>query len=308
MRFAYRIVTGVAGVALLAGTAACGGDEKEESSHGGDSRSDGGGDGAGTVEALQAAAENTADVRSARFEGEMNAPEAAGGQMTLEGVMSWDPTLTMEMTTSGGELASTPGAPEEVAVRWIDDVMYMHMGPEFGAEMDGREWLSMDLNAVAEIAGEAGDPAMADAMTMGLESTNQNPAQQMGLLLNSPGIEEVGEETLNGVETRHYAGTVTIEDAVAGDQGGVTELLTEEEVEQLVAAMEQQGIESYDIDVWIDGDDMPVQVRQSYDTVEGPVEYEVRYSDFNTDVSVDAPPADAVLDFMELLADMGAEL
>ncbi|GAA3871870.1 hypothetical protein [Streptomyces sedi] len=307
MRFAYRVATGIAGVALLAGTAACGGDDKEESSKGA-SENEGGGGGEQTVQALQAAAENTADVRSARFEGEMNAPEAAGGQMTLEGVMSWDPTLTMEMTTSGGELASTPGAPDEVAVRWIDNVMYMHMGPEFGAEMDGREWLSMDLDAVAEIAGEAGDPAMADAMTMGLESTNQNPAQQMGLLLNSPGIEEVGEESLDGVETRHYAGNVTVEDAVAGDQGGVTELLTEDEVEQLVAAMEQQGIESYDIDVWIDENDMPVQVRQSYDTVEGPVEYEVRYSDFDTDVAVEAPPADGVLDFMELLADMGAEL
>lgn len=300
MRFAYRMLTGIAGAALLAGTAACG--SEDGSSEG---RATDGQNGTDTSAALQAAAESTAEMHSARFEGEMNAPAAAGGQLTMEGVMSWEPTLSMEMTTSGEQLAQTPGAPEEIVVRWIDNVMYMGMGPEFGAEMDGREWLSMDLAAIAE---ESGDPAVADAMSMGLESTNQDPAQQMAMLLNSPGIEEVGEETLDGVETRHYAGTMSVEDALTGDQGGATELLTGEELEQLVEMMEQQGIESYDIDVWIDENDLPVQVRQSYDTDQGPVEYEVRYSDFNTEVAVEEPAAGTVVDFVELMAELGATL
>ncbi|WP_147472625.1 LolA-like protein [Streptomyces triticirhizae] len=301
MRFAFRMLTGVAGVALLAGTAACGSEDgSPESRATAEERS-----GQDASAALQAAAETTSEMRSARFEGEMTAPASAGGQTTMEGVMSWDSSLTMRMFVSGEELAATPGAPDEIEVRWLDNVMYMHMGTEFGAEMGGPEWLSMDLAAIAE---ESGDAAMADAMTMGLESAGQDPAQQVAMLLSAPGIEEVGEETVNGVETRHYAGTMSVEDAVAGDQSGLTEVLTEEEVEQLVATMEQQGIDGYDIDVWIDENDLPVQVRQSYETPEGPVEYEVRYSDFNTEVSVEQPAAELVIDFVELMEELNASL
>ncbi|MDT0267735.1 hypothetical protein RM844_15735 [Streptomyces sp. DSM 44915] len=302
MRSRYRLLTGIAGVALLAGTAACGSEDGSDAEGRGGERN--GSDVTDISAALQAAAETTAGMNSARFEGEMTAPAAAGGSMTMTGVMSWQPALAMEMNITSDELAGTPGAPEEMVVRWVDNVMFMNMGPEFQAEMDGREWLSMDLNAIAE---ESGDPAMADAMAMGLESTNQDPAQQIAMLLSAPGIEEVGEESVNGVQTRRFSGTMSVEDALAQDQSGVTELLTEEEQRQLVTAMEQQGIESYDIDVWIDGSDLPVQIRQAYDTAEGPVEYEVRYSDFNTDVSVEEPAANTVLDFMELLAEFQVE-
>ncbi|UED84652.1 hypothetical protein [Streptomyces profundus] len=297
MRFTLRAAAGIAGVALLAGTAACG-SEDNSSEGGGDERTV-----SDAASALQAAAETTSGMTSARFEGQITGPAAAGGDMTMEGVMSWESSLVMEMTAHSDELAATPGAPPEMTIRWLDNVMYMNMGEEFASEMDGRSWLSMDLAALAE---ESGDQAIADALTMGLESTNQDPAQQMGIMLQSPGIEEVGEETLDGVETRHFQGTVTVEDAIAGDAAGTAAGLTDAELEQLVDMMEQQGIESYEIDVWIDENDLPVQITQSYDTNEGPVENQVRYFDYNTDVTVEAPPADSVFDFMDLLAEMGA--
>ncbi|WP_062207517.1 hypothetical protein [Streptomyces sp. NBRC 109706] len=298
MRFTLRAAAGIAGVALLAGTAACGSDDGPTEGGGGGERSV-----SDAASALQAAAETTSEMTSARFEGRMSAPASAGGEMTMDGVMSWDSALVMEMAVQSEELAATPGAPQEMTIRWLDNVMYMNMGEEFAAEMEGREWLSLDLTAIAE---ETGDQAMVDALTMGLESTNQDPAQQMGIMLQSPGIEEVGEETLDGVETRHYQGTVTVEDAIAGDSGGATATLTDAELEQLVEMMEQQGIESYDIDVWIDENDLPVRIVQSYDSNEGPIEYEMRYFDYNTDIAVEAPPADSVFDFMDLLAEMGA--
>lgn len=88
------------------------------------------------------------------------------------------------------------------------------------------------------------------------------------------------------------------------ESNGSADFLTEEERERLIEVMREQGIESYDVEVWVDGNDFPVQIHQTYDTSMGPVEYEVRYSDFGTGVDVAAPPADSVVDFGELLQEL----
>ncbi|RBM06906.1 hypothetical protein [Streptomyces sp. PT12] len=294
MRPTRKVALGFATAALLAGTAACG--DSEETTDG--SSGNGGGRSAGSpFEAVSAAAETTREVTSARFEATMSSPAQAGGDVEMSGAMSWDPELAMDLTMTGEALAADPSVPQEVDVVWVDGVMYMHMGQEFAAEFDGRGWMAMDLMSLAE---ETGDPAVADSMSFGLDSANQDPAQQLGLLLEAPEIQLVGEETLDGVGTTRYQGTISVEDAIERD-GGTEALLTDEERDQLVEAMNSQGIESYDLDVWVDENDYPVQIHQSFDTDAGPVEYEVRYSDYGTDVSAEAPPAETVVDFMELL-------
>jgi hypothetical protein len=70
--------------------------------------------------------------------------------------------------------------------------------------------------------------------------------------------------------------------------------------------MGEQGIDGYDIDVWLDENDFPVRIRQSYETGEGPVESEVNYSDLGTDVEVTAPPSGSVIDFMDILDEMAS--
>ncbi|MDT0346068.1 hypothetical protein [Streptomyces litchfieldiae] len=296
MRSPGRVALGAATAVLLAGTAACGGSESGSpfDSRGGDTAP--GGD---AFEAVAAAAETTQEVTSANFEAVMSSPQSAGGDLEMTGSMSWEPELAMDLTMSGDGLAAAPGMPAEVSVRWVDDVMYMDMGEDFAAEFEGRNWMAMDLMALAQ---ETGDEAVADAMSFGLDSANQDPAQQLALLLESPEIELVGEETLDGVEVSHYRGTISTEDAL--ENGGGAGLLTEEERRRLADAMGEQGIESYHLDVWVDENDLPVRINQSYDTDSGPVEYEVRYSDFGADVTVEAPPAGSVLDFMDLMGEL----
>ncbi|WP_059012842.1 hypothetical protein [Streptomyces specialis] len=299
MRPIRTAALGAAGVALLAATAAC------SDSGSGSTSTDSSGQGDGTsvraaFDAVAAAAETTRETTSARFEAVMRSPQSAGGELEMSGAMSWDPELAMDITMTGEGLAADPAIPEEIAVVWVDDVMYMNMGAGFGGDFQGRDWLALDLTALAE---ESGDEAAADALSFGLDEAGQDPAQQLALLLQSPEIEVVGEESLDGVEVTHYQGTISVEDAM--ERNGSADFLTEEEREELIDVMEQQGIESYDIDVWVDDNDFPVRIHQTYDTSAGPVEYEVRYSDFGTDVEVAAPPAGSVVDFGELLRELG---
>ncbi|MGK5529117.1 hypothetical protein [Streptomyces sp. URMC 129] len=297
MRPIRKAALGAAGVALLAATAACGDSGSGEAT---DRSGEGGTSVRAAFDAVAAAAETTQETTSARFEAVMRSPQSAGGELEMSGAMAWAPELAMDLTMTGEGLAADPSIPAELAVVWVDNVMYMNMGEEFGSEFDGRDWISLDLTALAE---ESGDEAVADALSFGLDEANQDPAQQLALLLESPEIEVVGEETLDGVEVTHYQGTISVEDAM--ESNGSADFLTEEERRQLIDVMEDQGIESYDIEVWVDENDFPVQIHQSYDTTMGPVEYEVRYSDFGSGVDVTAPPADSVVDFAELLQEFG---
>jgi hypothetical protein len=153
-----------------------------------------------------------------------------------------------------------------------------------------------------DIAEETGDEELTDTMSYGLDAANQDPARQVALLLESPDIDLVGKETLDGEPVDHYEGTITVEDALAS--GGGADLLTEEQRQEVTDAMREQGIDSYDIDVWVDENDFPVRIRQSYDTGLGPVESEMTYSNLGADVSVAAPPDGSVVDFMDLLGQL----
>ncbi|TDC21115.1 hypothetical protein E1265_18890 [Streptomyces sp. 8K308] len=300
MRSIHRAALSAAAVVLVGATAACGGsDEGDEGAFGGERGGEATSGDAFT--AVQAAAESTTEVTSAGFTATTSGPAAAGGAVEMSGVMSWGDDLVMDATVSGEALQMDPESPSEMRMIMLGDVMYMNMGESFAAEFYGREWMMMDMGALAE---ESGDPTLAQAMDLGLSESNQDPASQMALLLQSPDIESVGEEEIDGVTTEHYQGTVSVEDALQNNGAG--DLFTEEELQQLTDSMEQQGIESYDIDVWVDENDFPIQIRQAFESTMGPVTTEVRYTDLGADVDVAAPEEGSYVDFMELMESMGA--
>jgi hypothetical protein len=214
----------------------------------------------------------------------------------MSGTMAWAPETVMDVTVSGGGLGLA-GTPREAHALWSGGVMYLDMGAEFGAAFDGRSWMRLDP---AALAGETGDQALADALSFGLDDADRDPAGQMALLLQSPEIAFRGTETRDGARLDHYEGTVSVEDALAGGDGAG--LLTEAERQEVAAAMREQGIDGYHLDVWLDGNDFPVEIHQAYATDQGPVEYRVRYDDLGADVSVTPPAASATVDFLELLS------
>ncbi|MDK1472930.1 hypothetical protein QNO07_05700 [Streptomyces sp. 549] len=292
-----RSTLGALAVVLAVTLTGCTGDDKA-ADPGKDSKETSAAAGAGearsALKVMTAAAQKTAEAKSARVDMTISTPD---GDMTSKGVMGWDP-MVMDITTSGEALAEE-GGPGEMRVLWLDGVMYMNAGEASGAP-DGKSWMKLDMKAAAEAAG---DQDLLTAMTSGMENTQQDPAQQVALLLDSPEIEYVGEKKLDGVDTRHYRGTLTVEEAMKSNKS--LDVLDKKQREELLKSMKESGIKGFDIGVWIDGDDLPVRIDTDMATPEGDLKVSQRLSEYGSKADVKAPPADETVDIFEMLKEAG---
>jgi hypothetical protein len=284
-------LAGMAALVLAGGAVGCGAEKKDGAS--GSERT--------VQQVLTAAYEKTAEAKSAKVEMSMSMPAAldGGGDVTMTGVMGWDPTV-MDLTMKGSMLASEPDAPEQVRMIWQDDVMYMDMGAEAAKDMDGKRWMKLDLGAAAEASG---DEELTKQMTSGLQDMNQNPAEQLAMLLESPNLKHVGSEKIDGVETEHYKGTLTVKEMMASNKS--LEVLEPKEREQLFENIEKSGIKGYDTEVWVNEDDMPVRMDVVMESPEGDVDMSMKLSDYGAKAEVELPPAGETFDLMEMLMELG---
>ncbi|MEV8284266.1 hypothetical protein [Streptomyces niveus] len=291
-----RVGVSLTAVAVVAGVAGC---------QGGDSGSKKAG-GSSVTEVLTAAYEKTAAAKSAKVSMTMSMPQgmagaAGGGDMEMSGVMGWDPMM-MDMTVTGSMMQAEPDAPDEIRMLWVKNAMYMDMGAEAAKDMDGKRWMKLDLAAAAEASG---DPAVTKELTGGMENMNQDPAQQLALLLDSPNVKHVGSEKVDGVEARHYKGTLTVDEMLESNEG--LDVLSAKERKDLLATIEKSGIKGYDTEVWVNEDDYPVKMIVGMDTPQGEVKISANYSDYGAKASVETPPAADTVDLFEMLGGLGEE-
>ncbi|MEZ3177378.1 hypothetical protein KYY02_01225 [Streptomyces pimonensis] len=247
---------------------------------------------------LQAAFENTSEAKSSKVRMTMTMPAAVGGgTVELSGVQGWDPAV-MDVTMKGSALtAAGPDAPSRVRVIMLDNVMYMDMGAKQVAETDGKRWMRMDFAAIAEASGDA---EVQKRMTSGLENMNQDPAKQLALLLESPNLTHIGPEKVDGVQTQHYKGTLSVEEMLDANKS-TDGLLSREEREELIAVVEETGLKGYDTEFWVNEDNYPVRMVVGVKTPQGTMNMTADYSDYGAAVEVEAPPAKDTLDLMEML-------
>ncbi|AVZ74737.1 hypothetical protein SLUN_23775 [Streptomyces lunaelactis] len=289
-------------VAVIAGVAGCQGGDGEKKSTGTprtetQSRT-------AVTQVLTAAYKKTAAAKSAKVRMTMTMPAAmdGGGTMEMSGVMGWDPTV-MDMTMKGSMFAAAPTAPEQIRMVWLTSAMYVDMGTKASKEMDGKRWMKLDLGAAAEAAG---GKALQKRMTGSLESMNQDPAQQLAMLLESPNLKHIGAEKVDGVEARHYKGTLTLDEMVASNDS--LDALGEKERKDLLATMKKSGIKGYDTEVWVNEDDYPVKMDVAVDSPEGQVKIVANYWDYGAEATVQAPPAGETFDLMDMLKELGEGL
>lgn len=254
------------------------------------------------TEVLQAAFKKTSEAKSSKVRMTMTMPAAmdGGGTMELSGVQGWDPGV-MDVTMKGSALtAGDPDAPEQIRMIMLDDAMYMDMGAKQAAEMDGKRWMKMDFGAIAE---ESGDPALQKQLTGGMENMNQDPAQQLALLLESPNLKHVGPEKVDGVQTQHYKGTLSFEEMLDANKG-TKSLLSAKERQELVDSVEKAGMKGYDTQVWVNEDNYPVKMVVGMKFTQGTMNMTAHYSDYGAAADVQAPPASETFDFMEMLKEL----
>ncbi|MFD3576275.1 hypothetical protein [Streptomyces sp. NPDC058644] len=255
------------------------------------------------TEVITAAYEKTAKAKSAKVEMTMTAPKSMGGassDMKMSGVMGWDPTV-MDMTMSGSALTDgDPDAPEKVRMLWLDNVMYMDMGAVAAKDMDGKQWAKMDLNAIAE---QVGDEKAAKQLTGGLDSMNQDPAQQLAMLLDSPNLKHVGPAKVDGVQTQRYQGRLSVKEMMESNKG-LDEMLGKSEREELLKGIEKAGIKGYDTEVWVNEDDYPVRMDIDIKSPEGTMKTSQKFTEYGAAAKVTPPPAGKTFDLMDMFKEL----
>ncbi|MFE4589555.1 hypothetical protein [Streptomyces laurentii] len=294
-----------AGVALTAavvvtGVAGCeDGDAKSAGKTAGKAAAQGAGD---VTEAITAAFKKTSEAKAAKFTMtmEMTGTGAADGTTTMSGVQGWDPTV-MDVTMEGGMLAGAgagaaeDGMPEKIRMIMQDDVMYTEVGAEMAKQFGGKTWMKMDFAAMAKESGNAS----LKAMTANMSSSNQDPAQQLAVLLQARGIRHVGPEKIKGTDTEHYKGSVTVDEMMKANKN--LDVVPEKDRKALLETMKTAGLKSYDTEVWVDKDGYPAKMVVGMAMPQGSVKVTAFYSDYGTKAEVTPPPAGKTMDFQEMM-------
>jgi hypothetical protein len=298
-RGALAVTAALAAVVTVAGCSGDGGDAKAGSPAPAKSKA---AQAASPADAVAAAYKKVADYKSAKFTMQMGIPAAAGSaggtdasggttSMKASGTLGWDPTV-MDMNLDTSSLGQ--GAPGQVREKMVGTAMYMDFSsqiasePELGKALGGKRWLKMDL---AELTKDApgGGQATSDLFSNSFQQ-QQNPAQQLGSLLQAPQITDAGAASVDGVKTEHYKGEFTVDEMLTSSAVGKT--LSAEDRKQLAATMKKSGVTAESVDVWVGTNSFPVRMDIAMDTSAGKVTISEHLSDFSAKpAEVQAPPA-----------------
>ncbi|MGW3953385.1 DUF1396 domain-containing protein [Streptomyces sp. NPDC004752] len=235
--------------------------------------------------AVAAAAKNADDITSFRYRLTGSVP--GEGKVKGEAAMSVEP-LAMSMKMEVADQA----AGGQVEIRLIDKAMYIGGNTEMAKEMDGKSWLKFDMSALGEDSGLNMDQ-------LGAGEAGKNPAADSTFLTGSKDVKKVGTETVDGVETTHYKGTVGLDElrAMLKDEGKEVRERRETSIEQY----EKMGVDSMTMDMWIDGENHTKQFRMRSDAEKGPLDMTITFLEYNKPVTVTAPAAKDTADLAELM-------
>ena len=265
---------GLGALLLAAGAVGCGSDESPEMT---------------PAAAVAKAAKNTEDITSLQYRMKGTVPES--GRVEGEAAMRLKPTIAMSMKMQAPDQA----AGETVEIRLVDKAMYLGGGAEMAKEMDGKRWLKFDLSgsAAAKDLDKMGSPSQAE----------QNPAAESTFLTGAKDVKKVGSEKVDGVETTHYTGTVTLAELRASLKDSKGE--TREQREKSIKQYEKLGVDKLTMDMWVDGEDHTKQFRMKGQADKGPMDMTITFVDYNKPVTVKAPPAGEVADLGEMFKELG---
>ncbi|MEV6112364.1 hypothetical protein AB0L59_07490 [Streptomyces sp. NPDC052109] len=288
---ARRVTLSAAVVAALTGVAACG---SADSGKGGRAA----GDTAinvSPIAALRTAAQSTDKADSAKVRSTMS----LGTLMTAtgNGALAWGHGLTgnLTITYTGGQMAEMmrKAGSASTQARYLPDAYYARMSDAFARQAGGKHWLKYGYGDLAKLGGASG-AYMKD------QAQSSTPNQAVKMLLASGDVKKVGTETVSGVHTRHYAGTVNV-----ADLAGRSSNLSAQQLSALKTQLDQAGITTDTVDIWIDDQNLLVKKTEKADTNKGVLSSTAYYSDYGVPVSVQAPPASDTKDFKDLMKSLG---
>lgn len=268
---------GLAGLLLAAGAVGCSKGDTDESPK------------MTPAAAVAKAAKNAEDITSLRYRMTGQVPEQ--GHVKAEAEMRMKPTVAMNMKMTALDQADAG----TVQIRLVDKAMYLNGGAAAAKELDGKSWMKFDLAAMGadKELNQMGGASQAD----------QNPATESTFLTGSKDVKKVGSETVDGVKTTHYKGTVSLDDLRKSLKG--ESKATQEARQKSLTQYEKMGVDTLTMDMWVDGKDHPKQFRMRGDATKGPLDMTITFLGYNEPVKVTAPPAGDTVDLAEMMKEAG---
>lgn len=246
---------------VLAGLAGC----SDSSTHGTNER-------AGTSSPDEANGPAVLTERS--FVKEVTAAQSAAGSAHLEATIK----STGAVLDVSGDVA-TLGDPDavkmdvlvsfqgqEIRLLRVGEALYLK-GGQFAPA--GKEWLGIDLSDARNPMAQIFDAV--------------NPGNFTAFLRGMTRFEDAGVETVDGVDTRHY--TIAVDTA---------KMLASNPMFQGQDASTLGLPDELSSEVYVDGENRPVQIEADLGDTGG---FEAHFSDYGSDVSVEAPDPSTVGEF-----------
>ena len=250
---------------------------------------DGSDDGADIAEpySLIAAAESTITARTVEFDLTVSASDLA--DITVSGSVDNESQLVSVTADLSSLLAlgDTPipfgGGDMTVLVDGSTGVLYLDASALGGFLPDGAGWVSIDLGTLAEQSGQALDD-LQDEFAL-------DPSDIARSLLDSEDAVEVGTDTIDGVEVRHYEVSVDIAAALAA--------VPQAELDPAIGDLELPDTVTYD--VWVTADNQLRRVAFSTEIVGQTVGMQLDMTTSDEPLGIELPADGDVFDLTGLL-------
>ncbi|HEY3868020.1 MAG TPA: hypothetical protein VGM10_06700 [Actinocrinis sp.] len=288
----FGLAVGGAGVALALATAGCTGisvtSGNSPSSSGGPgsasasaAASGSGGTSSGAAAAIQSSVKTAGDNKSVSVNGTVTSPSGTG---KITGQENFAPSFAMAMNFTEGSV--------DVNEVWNDDTVYIGT-PELAGELGGKQWLSLSLDEM----GAFGQNFAAEIDVV----KNTDPQQLLEPLLASGDLTKVGTETVDGVSTTHYSGS--IDPATAFDTAQAKQNLTPAQIQELQRLDSAAGSTKQQIDAWVASNGLPVRIKAVDTDKDGAATtVQLDFTDWGLPVTVTTPPANQVLNVNSLVS------
>lgn len=192
------------------------------------------------------------------------------GQIRLRPQPAIKATATVSGSAGGQSL---PGGSRRMEILMLGGDFYLNMGEP--ALTGGKPWGKVPADAMA--GQNSGDLLK--------QIQNNGPAEQTRMLTQSPNVREAGKETVDGVTTTRYSGTLSQQDM---------QRLSPQSRDKLDELYKSLNIQQMRIDIWVGDDGLPRKQTAEMTAAEGAVSVTAYFSGYGQPVDITAPPADQV--------------
>ncbi|GHF29835.1 putative lipoprotein [Streptomyces griseoluteus] len=249
-----------------------------------------------SLAALRSAEHSTDRAESVRVRSTLSYGKALS--LSSDGALRWHDGVTGHLTIryTGGALAAAmrkAGTPS-LRARYLPDAYYARMSDTFAKRAGGRHWIRYGYADLAR-GGDGVGMYLKDQMR------NTTPNQSVKMLLASGDVRRVGTERVQGARATHYRGRVRVADLAGRDSG-----LSARELAGLKRQLDQAGVRTETVDLWIDHRNLLVKKVERADTAQGSLVSTAYYRDYGVRIAAEAPPASDTRDFTELARSKGA--